>query len=162
MHPAAIPLGLYIHIPWCIKKCPYCDFNSHSAAGELPEQRYVDALLQDLQQDLQRFQETRSIGHIFIGGGTPSLFSPEALARLLTGVRRQLPWQEQVEITLEANPGTFESRRFAEYRAVGINRLSIGIQSFDDRHLRRLGRYTVPGGDTGRADCPRAVSKISI
>ena len=140
MHPEALPLGLYIHIPWCIKKCPYCDFNSHSAAGELPEQRYVDALLQDLQQDLQRFQETRSIGHIFIGGGTPSLFSPEALARLLTGVRRQLPWQEQVEITLEANPGTFESRRFAEYRAVGINRLSIGIQSFDDRHLRRLGR----------------------
>ena len=135
-----IPLGLYIHIPWCIKKCPYCDFNSHAVSREIPERRYVDALLLDLQQDLQRFQETRSISHIFIGGGTPSLFSAEAMARLLAGVRQQLPWTRQIEITLEANPGTFESNKFAAYRALGINRLSIGIQSFTDRYLRRLGR----------------------
>jgi len=135
-----IPLGLYIHIPWCIKKCPYCDFNSHAVSREIPERRYVDALLQDLLLDLQRFQETRIISHIFIGGGTPSLFSAEAMARLLTGVWQLLPWQGQIEITLEANPGTFESNKFAEYRELGINRLSIGIQSFTDQYLRRLGR----------------------
>ncbi len=135
-----IPLGLYIHIPWCMKKCPYCDFNSHTISQEMPERRYVAVLLQDLLLDIQRFQETRGISHIFIGGGTPSLFSAEAMATLLAGVRQLLPWQGQIEITLEANPGTFESSKFAEYRALGINRLSIGIQSFSDRYLRRLGR----------------------
>ncbi len=137
---APIPLGLYIHIPWCIQKCPYCDFNSHAVKGDLPEAVYVDALLTDLNQDLDLLVENKLVQSIFIGGGTPSLFAPESLNRLLNGVRQQIPFSDDVEITLEANPGTFESGKFADFKALGINRLSIGIQSFQDKHLKQLGR----------------------
>ncbi len=135
-----LPLSLYIHIPWCIKKCPYCDFNSHAIKDDLPEHHYIDALLNDLALDLNRYQITRPISSIFIGGGTPSLFSPTAIDRLLAGIRQQAALKTDLEITLEANPGTFESHKFAEFRALGINRLSIGIQSFNDRLLKELGR----------------------
>lgn len=136
---APLPLGLYIHIPWCLRKCPYCDFNSHAMREPLPEQAYVDALLADLEQDLPRVWGRR-IDSVFIGGGTPSLFSAEAVDRLLAGLRARLPMRPGLEITLEANPGAVERGKFAEFRAAGINRLSIGVQSFDDGHLQRLGR----------------------
>jgi oxygen-independent coproporphyrinogen-3 oxidase len=136
---APIPLALYIHIPWCVRKCPYCDFNSHEARGSLPERAYVDALLADLEQDLPRVWGRR-IESMFIGGGTPSLLSAEALDRLLSGLRARLPLRPDLEITLEANPGAVEQRRFAEFRAAGISRLSIGVQSFNDEHLQKLGR----------------------
>ena len=135
----AIPLSLYIHIPWCVRKCPYCDFNSHAVKNELPERQYVDALLSDLEFDLPRVWGRR-IETVFIGGGTPSLFSPEAIDRLLSGVRARLLMRPEAEITLEANPGTVEQSKFFEFRAAGINRLSIGIQSFNDEHLQALGR----------------------
>ncbi len=135
-----IPLGLYIHIPWCIKKCPYCDFNSHAVKNGIPEYHYIQALLTDLQNDVRRFEEKRELSHIFIGGGTPSLFSPETIADLLQGISKIIALKEGLEITLEANPGTFESNKFAEFRSAGINRLSIGIQSFNDHHLQDLGR----------------------
>lgn len=134
------PLSLYIHIPWCIKKCPYCDFNSHAIKATTPEASYIDALLDDLNHDVQRFGITRPISSIFIGGGTPSLFSPESFNRLLQGIGQQLTLKDGIEITLEANPGTFESHKFAEFRALGINRLSIGVQSFNDKLLKTLGR----------------------
>jgi putative oxygen-independent coproporphyrinogen III oxidase len=134
-----IPLSLYIHLPWCIRKCPYCDFNSHALRGELPEKAYVTALLQDLQQDLPRVAG-RTIHSIFIGGGTPSLFSPNAIESLLTGINKYLPISANTEITLEANPGTVEQSAFAGFRQAGINRLSIGIQSFQDEKLKTLGR----------------------
>ena len=136
---ASIPLALYVHIPWCARKCPYCDFNSHEAREPLPERAYVDALLADLEQDLPRVWGRR-IDSLFIGGGTPSLFSAEALDRLLSGLRARLPLRPDLEITLEANPGTVERSKFAEFREIGINRLSIGVQSFDDGHLHALGR----------------------
>ncbi len=136
----AIPLSLYIHIPWCLKKCPYCDFNSHAVdQGALPEPRYVDALLTDLDTELPLVWG-RTVSSIFIGGGTPSLFSAESFERLLSGVRARLPLRHDVEITLEANPGTVEQARFHDYRALGINRLSLGVQSFDSDCLARLGR----------------------
>ena len=135
----ALPLTLYIHIPWCVRKCPYCDFNSHETRGPVPERAYVDALLADLEQDLPRVWGRR-IASLFIGGGTPSLFSAEALDRLLSGLRARLPLRPDLEVTLEANPGTVERGRFAEFRATGINRLSVGVQSFSDDQLRRLGR----------------------
>jgi oxygen-independent coproporphyrinogen-3 oxidase len=134
------PISLYIHFPWCIQKCPYCDFNSHAVKAGIPEQDYVDALLKDLRNDLSLLTAPRTVNSIFMGGGTPSLFSPEALDRLLAGIGQLLSLSEDCEITLEANPGTFESAKFREFRALGINRLSIGIQSFDDRHLKKLGR----------------------
>jgi oxygen-independent coproporphyrinogen-3 oxidase len=134
------PLSLYIHIPWCIKKCPYCDFNSHAIKSDTPEAGYVAALLCDLDMDIQRHNITRPINSIFIGGGTPSLFSPEALGRLLDGIKGRLVLKDGLETTLEANPGTFESQKFSEFRALGINRLSIGIQSFSDPLLKNLGR----------------------
>ncbi len=133
------PLSLYVHIPWCVRKCPYCDFNSHAAPTQLPENAYVDALLRDLQLELEH-TAARPLSSIFIGGGTPSLFSATAFARLLAGIHDMLPWQDAIEITLEANPGTFEQAKFAAYRQLGINRLSIGIQSFNDQHLTQLGR----------------------
>jgi oxygen-independent coproporphyrinogen-3 oxidase len=136
---APIPLALYVHIPWCMRKCPYCDFNSHEARGPIPEQAYVDALLADLEQDLPRVWGRR-IESAFIGGGTPSLFSAEALDRLLAGLRARLPLRPDTEITLEANPGAVEQGKFAEFREIGINRLSIGVQSFNDEQLQRLGR----------------------
>ncbi len=134
------PLSLYIHIPWCIKKCPYCDFNSHAIKADTPEAAYIDALLSDLAIDIQRYTITRPISSIFIGGGTPSLFSPESIDRLLRGIEQQITLKENIEITLEANPGTFESHKFDEFRALGINRLSIGVQSFNDKLLKKLGR----------------------
>ena len=133
------PLALYIHIPWCVRKCPYCDFNSHAAGPELPEDAYVDALLADLQQDLQHVHG-RQLTSIFFGGGTPSLFSASALGRVLDGVEQQIPFENAIEITLEANPGTFEQAKFRDYRSLGINRLSIGVQSFDAAKLKALGR----------------------
>ena len=135
----AIPLALYIHIPWCVRKCPYCDFNSQAAPSQLPEQLYIDALLADLAQELPSIWGRR-LESIFIGGGTPSLFSPESLDRLLSGIRALLPLRSSLEITLEANPGTFEQAKFKAYRELGINRLSIGIQSFNAEHLQILGR----------------------
>ena len=133
------PLALYIHIPWCVRKCPYCDFNSHEAPSKLPEDDYVDALLRDLEQDLPLVWG-RPITSIFIGGGTPSLFSAEALDRLFSGLRARLKLLPDIEITLEANPGTVETGKFREFRALGINRLSIGVQSFNDAQLKALGR----------------------
>jgi len=134
------PLSLYIHIPWCIKKCPYCDFNSHAIKTNTPEAAYIDALLSDLAKDLQLYNITRPLSSIFIGGGTPSLFSPDSINRLLRGIEQLITLKNNLEITLEANPGTFESHKFSEFRALGINRLSIGIQSFDDKLLKKLGR----------------------
>jgi len=135
----AIPLSLYIHIPWCVRKCPYCDFNSHAARGELPERDYIRAVVADLEADLPRVWGRR-LETVFIGGGTPSLFSPEAIDNLLAGVRARLVLRPEAEITLEANPGTVEQGKFAEFRAAGINRLSLGIQSFNEAQLRALGR----------------------
>ncbi|AZI14753.1 radical SAM family heme chaperone HemW [Avibacterium paragallinarum] len=137
------PLSLYIHIPWCVQKCPYCDFNSHAQKGNIPEQDYVQHLLADLRQDLERYQESiahRSLHSIFIGGGTPSLFSATAISQLLQGIEQQIPFEPEIEITLEANPGTAEASRFSGYVEAGVNRLSLGIQSFDDEKLQRLGR----------------------
>ena len=133
------PLSLYIHIPWCVRKCPYCDFNSHQARGEIPEQRYVDALVADLEQALPLIWGRR-VYTIFFGGGTPSMLSADAIEAILSAVRARVPLAIDAEITLEANPGTFESVKFAGYRAAGVNRLSIGIQSFNPAHLKALGR----------------------
>lgn len=141
-HDAALtlpPLSLYVHVPWCIRKCPYCDFNSHQSNGELPERDYVAALLSDFAQDLPYLQG-RPIQSIFIGGGTPSLFSASAYDTLFNGLLRHARFTDDIEITLEANPGTAEMMKFADYRRIGINRLSIGIQSFDEQQLKHLGR----------------------
>jgi oxygen-independent coproporphyrinogen-3 oxidase len=138
------PLSLYIHMPWCVRKCPYCDFNSHAANGDLPEAEYIDALLLDLGADINAYPQAhltnRPIQSIFIGGGTPSLISAAAYARLFAGLQQQLRWADDIEITLEANPGTVEQGLFAAYREVGINRLSIGVQSFQTEQLQALGR----------------------
>ncbi|HFD81541.1 MAG TPA: radical SAM family heme chaperone HemW, partial [Gammaproteobacteria bacterium] len=133
------PLSLYVHFPWCVRKCPYCDFNSHPLRDDLPEQAYVDALLADLEQELPSVWG-RTVHSVFLGGGTPSLFTAAAIERLLAGIRARLPLRPDAEITLEANPGTAEQGRFAAYREAGVNRLSIGIQSLDDARLRALGR----------------------
>ena len=133
------PRSLYVHSPWCIRKCPYCDFNSHTAAPELPEQDYIAALLADLDLDLIHVHG-RQLESIFFGGGTPSLFSAQALQSLLRGIEQRIRFSPTIEITLEANPGTFEQDKFAAYRKLGINRLSIGIQSFQDSKLQALGR----------------------
>lgn len=137
---ASPPLGLYIHLPWCLRKCPYCDFNSHEAAsGGHPEAAYLDALRADLEAALPLVWG-RSVQSIFIGGGTPSLFSPEGIERLLSDVRALMPLAPGCEVTLEANPGTFERERFRAFRGAGVTRLSIGVQSFDDAKLQALGR----------------------
>ncbi|MGK0441225.1 MAG: oxygen-independent coproporphyrinogen-3 oxidase [Pseudohongiellaceae bacterium] len=133
------PLSLYIHIPWCVRKCPYCDFNSHTSDKTLPETQYVNALLSDLDAQLS-FAQNRPLQSIFFGGGTPSLFSANAIKNILNGVRKTIPFTPHIEITLEANPGTFEQDKFQAYRQAGVNRLSIGIQSFDPTHLKNLGR----------------------
>ena len=133
------PLSLYIHFPWCVRKCPYCDFNSHEAKGAFPEEEYLDAVRLDLEQSLPLIWG-RKIYTIFIGGGTPSLMSAKGLDRLMSDVRTLLPLDGACEITMEANPGTFEAEKFKSFRASGINRLSIGIQSFNRRHLVALGR----------------------
>ncbi|HVL58324.1 MAG TPA: radical SAM family heme chaperone HemW [Burkholderiaceae bacterium] len=133
------PLALYVHIPWCLRKCPYCDFNSHQADAIVPEREYVDALQADLQASVPQVWG-RSVQSVFIGGGTPSLFSPESIDRLLGIVRALLRLAPNAEVTMEANPGTFERGRFAGFREAGVNRLSLGIQSFDDKALQSLGR----------------------
>ena len=168
--PASPPLSLYVHIPWCVRKCPYCDFNSHAVpprgatpnpsprarpgdrpgettSPEIPEDAYLDALRADLELSLPLIWG-RPVHTVFIGGGTPSLLSAAGMDRLLSDIRALLPLDPDAEITMEANPGTFEAERFASYRASGINRLSIGIQSFDDRHLAALGR--IHGGKEAR------------
>jgi len=150
--PALPPLSLYVHVPWCVRKCPYCDFNSHAAPGgegsqEIPEEAYLDALRADLEQSLPLVWG-RQVHTVFIGGGTPSLLSAQGLDRLLSDIRALLPLDADAEITMEANPGTFEAERFASYRASGVNRLSIGIQSFNDGHLAALGR--IHGGAEAR------------
>lgn len=133
------PLSLYIHIPWCVQKCPYCDFNSHGQNGELPQEAYVDALLEDLRQDLHLVQG-RQVHTIFIGGGTPSLFDAKQIKRILDGANALIPFSDNIEITMEANPGTLEHDDFSAYRAAGITRLSIGVQSFAKDKLNLLGR----------------------
>jgi len=133
------PLSLYVHYPWCVRKCPYCDFNSHEANGEIPEREYLDALRADLEQSLPLIWG-RKIISIFIGGGTPSLLSEQGLDRLLSDIRTLLPLDAAAEITMEANPGTVEVTRFKSYVASGVNRFSLGIQSFNSEHLQALGR----------------------
>ena len=145
--PQAVPLSLYIHLPWCARKCPYCDFNSHEGFTDSLQQPYVDALLADLDSQ-QAWWRDRPIESIFIGGGTPSLFEGRWLGALLEGVSNRTTLSRDVEITLESNPGSAESSRFAEYRGAGVNRLSIGVQSFDDRALETLGR--IHSGDEAR------------
>lgn len=137
------PLSLYVHIPWCVQKCPYCDFNSHALKADIPEQEYIDALLEDLDTDIDRYRlslSPRLLHSIFIGGGTPSLISAEGIARLLDGIRQRIPFEPDIEITMEANPGTIEAERFAGYRQAGVTRISIGVQSFEPEKLERLGR----------------------
>ena len=141
------PLSLYIHIPWCVRKCPYCDFNSHAVKDEIPEAAYVKALLRDLEYE-QVAAQGREIDTIFIGGGTPSLFSADAIAQILDGANRIIPFAPDIEITMEANPGTFEQARFAGYLNAGVNRLSVGVQSFNQAHLQALGR--IHSGDDAR------------
>ena len=133
------PLSLYVHIPWCVRKCPYCDFNSHEARGELPEQAYVAALISDLESALPSIWG-RPVHTVFFGGGTPSLLSADAIDRLLAAIRARVTLLPGAEITLEANPGTVEAARFAGFRAAGVNRLSVGVQSLNPKHLRALGR----------------------
>lgn len=147
------PLSLYVHMPWCVRKCPYCDFNSHTAPAEIPESRYIDALLQDIDEDLPLAAQ-RPLISIFFGGGTPSLFAPESIHRLIEGVRARVACVTDIEVTLEANPGTVEHGRFAGYREAGVNRISLGVQSLDDAHLRVLGRIH------GANDVGRAVDEI--
>lgn len=148
------PLSLYIHIPWCVRKCPYCDFNSHEIRGDLPEQRYVDALIADLEAALPLIWG-RKIYTIFFGGGTPSVLSADSIERILSAVRARVPLSLDAEITLEANPGTFESEKFRAFRAAGVNRLSIGIQSFNAAHLKALGRIH----DDGEARAAIAIAR---
>ncbi|MBV9576235.1 MAG: radical SAM family heme chaperone HemW, partial [Gammaproteobacteria bacterium] len=136
---ANLPLSLYIHIPWCVRKCPYCDFNSHEAKQSLPEALYVSALLQELEACLP-LVSGRPLTSLFFGGGTPSLFSAQAIATILDGIAKHFQFAPQVEITLEANPGTMEQARFQDFRHAGINRLSLGIQSLQDDKLKTLGR----------------------
>ncbi|HYJ41403.1 MAG TPA: radical SAM protein, partial [Steroidobacteraceae bacterium] len=133
------PLALYAHFPWCVQKCPYCDFNSYTLRDELPEQRYVEALLRDLDAQLVDL-DARPLTSIFLGGGTPSLFAPAAIGRVIEHARTRMGFAGEIEITLEANPGTIERGRFAEYRAAGVTRVSLGAQSFDERQLKLLGR----------------------
>lgn len=151
----SMPLALYIHLPWCVRKCPYCDFNSHAAHGALPEDAYVDALVRDLDYDLP-LAGGRELVSVFFGGGTPSLFSAAAIARILAAVRARLPLAPDCEITLEANPGAAEAARFAGYRAAGVNRLSLGVQSLDDATLKRLGRIHDAGQARAAAAAARA------
>jgi len=141
------PLSLYVHIPWCIRKCPYCDFNSHEGGDNIPEQAYVDALLKDLQNDLSRVQH-RKLHSIFFGGGTPSLFSAKSIERIIKQAQTHIGFEESIEITLEANPGTAEQKKFADFKSAGVNRLSLGIQSFNHDHLNTLGR--IHDGNHGR------------
>ena len=149
------PLSLYVHLPWCLRKCPYCDFNSHEAREALPQERYVAALVADLEAALPLVWGRR-VHSVFLGGGTPSLFEPERIAGLLDAIRARLPLLAEAEVTMEANPGTFEAGRFRGFRDAGINRLSIGVQSFDDARLQALGR--VHGAGEARAAVEAALA----
>jgi oxygen-independent coproporphyrinogen-3 oxidase len=151
------PLALYVHIPWCVRKCPYCDFNSHERTGALPEAEYVDRLILDLEAALPSVWGRRFTS-VFIGGGTPSLFSPASIDALLSGVRARLALDPEAEITLEANPGTVEAARFRGFRAAGVNRISIGVQSFDERMLAALGR--IHSADEARRAIEAALSSF--
>ena len=150
---AVPPLSLYIHFPWCIQKCPYCDFNSHEIKTGIPEDKYIDALLKDLENDLPLVWG-RKINTIFMGGGTPSLFSPEAMDKLLSGIRARIPISPNAEITIEANPGTVENEYIAGFKEAGINRISFGVQSFDDEILKKLGR--IHNADSARQAVAKA------
>lgn len=134
-----IPLSLYVHLPWCVEKCPYCDFNSHEFSGELPEQAYIDALFRNIEEQLPSFWGRR-IDTMFIGGGTPSLFSGKSIEQLMSGLRARLGFVANMEVTMESNPGTAEAQNYSAYRDAGINRLSIGVQSLNSNHLKTLGR----------------------
>jgi putative oxygen-independent coproporphyrinogen III oxidase len=147
------PLALYVHMPWCVRKCPYCDFNSHAAPEVIPQQQYIDALLEDLAIDAGAAQG-RELVSIFFGGGTPSLFAPDEVGRFLEAARSLVPFAPDVEVTLEANPGTIEHGRFSGYRDAGINRVSLGAQSFDADQLRALGRIH------GSGDIAKAVAEV--
>lgn len=156
------PLALYVHLPWCIRKCPYCDFNSYEAGrGGVDDERYVDALLRDLDAEAH-LARGRALSSVFIGGGTPSLFSGASIARLLAGVRERMDLGPSVEVTLEANPGAVEAGRFAEYRDAGVSRLSIGVQSFRAEPLRRLGRVHGPGEAVRAIELARAAGFSSF
>ncbi|MEO0974753.1 MAG: radical SAM family heme chaperone HemW, partial [Pseudomonadota bacterium] len=148
----------YVHVPWCVRKCPYCDFNSHHLRGELPAQAYVDALLDDLRLDLESEPKTTDLTSIFIGGGTPSLLPVGELERLLKGIGALLHLPSDAEITLEANPGTIERQAFADFRSAGVNRVSIGVQSFNEAHLRDLGR--IHDGEAAIAAAREAIREI--
>ncbi|MGH8504591.1 MAG: radical SAM family heme chaperone HemW, partial [Stenotrophobium sp.] len=137
-------LSLYLHFPWCVRKCPYCDFNSHALRGEIPEDEYIAALIRDLDFELASLTNARPLASIFMGGGTPSLFSGRAIARLLTETAKRLHFASDIEITLEANPGTVDEAHFTAYRAAGVNRLSIGVQSLNAAQLKALGRIHDP------------------
>jgi len=147
------PIAVYVHLPWCVRKCPYCDFNSHAAPGTIPENAYVQALLADLEADLD-LAGGRAVSSIFLGGGTPSLFGPEAIDALISGIAARLPLVADVEISMEANPGTVEHGRFAGYAAAGVNRVSLGAQSFDAAALAALGRIHGPD------EIPAAVNEL--
>ncbi|KAA9131275.1 radical SAM family heme chaperone HemW [Marinihelvus fidelis] len=147
------PLGLYVHLPWCVRKCPYCDFNSHALKGELPAEDYIRALLDDLEQDLP-LAWGRPVSSVFFGGGTPSLFNAAQMDELLSGIRARIALAPGCEVTLEANPGTVEHDRFSAYRDAGINRVSLGVQSFNDAHLNKLGRIH------GSAEVDRAIGSL--
>lgn len=155
-------LSLYVHIPWCVQKCPYCDFNSHALKTEIPEKQYIDALLEDLDIDIKRYQlqdKTRKLHSIFIGGGTPSLISPKEIKRLLDGIKERLLFKEQIEITMEANPGTIEAERFEQYQQAGITRISVGVQSFEQTKLDKLGRIH---GKSEAINAARLAHKIGL
>jgi oxygen-independent coproporphyrinogen-3 oxidase len=156
------PLALYVHLPWCVRKCPYCDFNSHAADRALPEQAYVDALLSDLDDQLGSPAARRPLVSVFIGGGTPSLFSGAAIGRLLDGVRARCELADDVEITLEANPGAVDAGHFHGYRQAGVNRLSIGVQSLSAGHLDALGRIHDPAQARAAVTAARAAGFDNI
>ncbi len=158
---AAPPLALYIHLPWCVEKCPYCDFNSYALAGEPDERAYVNALLADLDQEIPLVRG-RELSSIFIGGGTPSLFSGDAVGRLLEGVWERIGWQPEAEITLEANPGAGDSRRYRGYFQAGVNRLSIGVQSFQAERLAALGRIHGPQEAVAAVETAKAAGFVNI
>ncbi len=147
------PLALYVHLPWCVRKCPYCDFNSHAMPQNMPQREYIDALIEDLDHDLTNVRD-RTLISIFFGGGTPSLFSPEEIGRLLEAVRARFVVNDELEVTLEANPGTIEHGRCAGYREAGVTRVSLGVQSFNEQQLKTLGRIH------GAEDVHRAVDEL--
>lgn len=155
------PLSLYIHVPWCVRKCPYCDFNSHAIKDELPQEQYLEALLRDLEQDLPRVWGRR-VQSVFIGGGTPSVLSPEFFDRLFSALRALLMFSPNAEITMEANPGTTDYAKFRGFREAGINRLSMGVQSFNDQHLRALGRIHSSAEVVGAFDAARKAGFTNI